>query len=105
MVLQDWHHDVKTCADGFAALEVARTFKPDFVLADLGMPRMNGYQLAEEMRKLPGMEDVVLIAVSGYGHAADKQRSREVGFARHLTKPVDLVELKELLAAHGEGVA
>lgn len=105
MVLQDWHHDVKTCEDGFAALEVARTFKPDFVLADLGMPRMNGYQLAEEIRRLPGMDDVVLIAVSGYGHAADKQRSREVGFARHLTKPVDLAELKELLASHGEGVA
>jgi CheY-like chemotaxis protein len=69
------------------------------------MPRMNGYQLAEEMRKLPGMGEVVLIAVSGYGHAADKQRSREVGFARHLTKPVDLVELKGLLASHGEGVA
>lgn len=100
MVLLDWRHDVLTCSDGFAALEAARTFKPDFVLADLGMPRMNGYQLAEEMRKLPGMDEVVLIAVSGYGHAADKQRSREVGFSRHLTKPVDLVELKELLASH-----
>ncbi len=98
LVLLEWNHDVKTCSDAFAALEVARIFKPDFVLADLGMPRMNGYQLAEELRRLPGMHHVTLIAVSGYGQQADKERSQAVGFARHLTKPVDLVELKQLLA-------
>jgi signal transduction histidine kinase/CheY-like chemotaxis protein len=100
LVLLDWKHEVRTCADGFAALEAARTFQPDYVLADLGMPRMNGYQLAEELRRMPGMNDVVLIAVSGYGQEADKQRSLAVGFSRHLTKPVDLVELKEVLMDH-----
>ncbi len=98
LVLLEWNHQVKTCADAFAALEVARGFKPDFVLADLGMPRMNGYQLAEELRRLPGLRNVTLIAVSGYGQPADKERSHAVGFARHLTKPVDLVELKQILA-------
>jgi signal transduction histidine kinase/CheY-like chemotaxis protein len=99
LVLLDWKHEVKTCSDAFAALEVARSFKPDFVLADLGMPRMNGYQLAEELRRLPGLRNVTLIAVSGYGQPADQERSKSVGFARHLTKPVDLVELKQILAA------
>jgi signal transduction histidine kinase/CheY-like chemotaxis protein len=98
LVLLDWKHDVHVCYDAFAALEAARKFKPDFVLADLGMPKMNGYQLAEELRRLPGMAEAVLVAVSGYGQEADKQRSHEVGFAQHLTKPVDLLELKQVLA-------
>jgi CheY-like chemotaxis protein len=85
------------CYDAFAALEAARKFKPDFVLADLGMPKMNGYQLAEELRRMPGMSHAVLVAVSGYGQEADKQRSQAVGFAQHLTKPVDLVQLKQVL--------
>jgi signal transduction histidine kinase len=99
LVLLDWKHDVRVCYDAFAALEAARKFKPDFVLADLGMPKMNGYQLAEELRRLPGMGNAILVAVSGYGQEADKQKSQEVGFAQHLTKPVDLLELKEVLAA------
>jgi DNA-binding response OmpR family regulator len=69
------------------------------VLADLGMPRMHGYQLAEEIRRLPEMHDVVLIAVSGYGQPADQERSREAGFAMHLVKPVDPDELKRVLRA------
>jgi signal transduction histidine kinase/CheY-like chemotaxis protein len=97
LVLLDWKHDVRVCYDAFAALEAARKFKPDFVLADLGMPKMNGYQLAEELRRLPSMRGAVLVAVSGYGQEADKQRSQQVGFAQHLTKPVDLVELKQVL--------
>jgi signal transduction histidine kinase len=99
LVLLEWNHQVKTCSDAFAALELARSFKPNFILADLGMPRMNGYQLAEEIRRLPGLREVTLIAVSGYGQQADKERSQAVGFARHLTKPVDLVELKQILAS------
>ncbi len=98
LILLDWKHDVRVCYDAFAALEAARKFKPDFVLADLGMPKMNGYQLAEALRRLPGMGNTVLVAVSGYGQEADKKRSQEVGFAQHLTKPVDLLELKQVLA-------
>jgi signal transduction histidine kinase/CheY-like chemotaxis protein len=98
MVLTDWNYTVETCADGFAALEVVRTFKPHVVLADLGMPRMNGYQLAEQLRRLPITRDVELIAVSGYGQPADQQRSASVGFSRHLVKPIDLTELKQILA-------
>jgi len=99
MVLTDWHHVVKTSSDAFAALEAVRTFKPDLVLADLGMPGMNGYQFAEELRRVPGMQDVVLIAVSGYGQPSDRQLSLAVGFAHHLVKPVDLDALKQIVAA------
>ena len=98
MVLADWNYSVETCADGFAALEAVRTFKPHVVLADLGMPRMNGYQLAEQLRRLPITRDAELIAVSGYGQPADQQRSAAVGFSRHLVKPIDLAELKQILA-------
>jgi CheY-like chemotaxis protein len=98
-IIRLWNHNVETSSDGFAALAAIRTFKPDVVLADLGMPRMHGYQLAEEIRRLPEMADAVLIAVSGYGQPADQERSREAGFAMHLVKPVDPDELKRVLRA------
>jgi signal transduction histidine kinase/CheY-like chemotaxis protein len=100
MILLEWHHEVRVCSDGFAALETARAFKPDVVLADLGMPRMNGYQLAEELRQIPALRETALIAVSGYGQQTDRQRSQAAGFERHLVKPVNLVELKQILTEH-----
>ncbi|MCE9604170.1 MAG: hybrid sensor histidine kinase/response regulator [Planctomycetia bacterium] len=92
-----WNHEAKVCHDGFATLETIRTFKPDVVLTDIGLPQMNGYQLAEEIRRLPGLSDVTIIAISGYGQASDIQRSRAAGLAYHLTKPIDPVELKAIL--------
>lgn len=100
LVLLEWKHVVKVCPDGFAALAAVRAFKPDVVLADLGMPRMNGFQLAEELRRLPATREALLIAVSGYGQETDRQRSHEAGFSRHLVKPVNLTELSQILADH-----
>ena len=96
-ILSLWQHETKTCGDGFTALETIRQFRPDVVLADLGLPQMSGYQLAEEIHKLPGMADVVLIAISGYGQPADKERSHAAGFKRHLVKPIDPSELEHIL--------
>jgi CheY-like chemotaxis protein len=96
-VLRMWHHEVETSGDGFSALERARAFHPDVILTDLGLPRMNGYQFAEEVRRIPGLEQVTLIAVSGYGQAVDQQRSLEAGFAMHLVKPVSPEELFRVL--------
>jgi signal transduction histidine kinase/CheY-like chemotaxis protein len=92
-----WNHESKTCHDGFAALEMIRTFMPDVVLTDIGLPQMNGYELAEEIRRLPGLGNVVIVAISGYGQATDHQRSRAAGFAHHLTKPIDPLALKAIL--------
>jgi len=98
--IAQWNHVVEICQDGFSALETVRTFNPDIVLTDLGMPRMSGYQLAEELRRLPEMQNVALIALSGYGQEADRQRSREAGFVQHLVKPVKPDDLQRILAEH-----
>jgi signal transduction histidine kinase/CheY-like chemotaxis protein len=93
-----WNYEAKACHDAFAALELVRTFKPDVVLADIGLPQMNGYQLVAEMRRIPSLRETVIVAVSGYGQESDRQKSKAAGFDRHLTKPVDPAELELLLA-------
>ena len=97
-VLAIWNHDVQICHDGFSALEQARTFKPEIVLSDISLPRMDGYRLAHELRLLPGLERIRLIAVSGYGQAEDQRRSLEAGFELHLLKPVAPETLAEILS-------
>ncbi|MBS0209372.1 MAG: response regulator [Planctomycetes bacterium] len=96
-VLGLWHHDVQVCHDGFTAIEAARAFRPEVVLADIGLPRMNGYQLAGELRQIPSLEHTLLVAVTGYGQDEDRQRAEAAGFDRHLLKPVNPDELAELL--------
>jgi len=96
-MLELWNYEAKACHDAFAALELVRTFKPDIVLADIGLPQMNGYQLAAEMRRIPSLRETVIVAVSGYGQESDRQKSKAAGFDRHLTKPVDPAELESLL--------
>jgi CheY-like chemotaxis protein len=83
--------------DGFSGLERARAMLPDVILTDLGMPQMDGYHFAEEVRRLPGLNRVPLVAISGYGQAKDRQRSFEAGFERHLTKPINPDELRMVL--------
>ena len=102
VTIEQWQHVVQTCPDGFAALEAVRSFQPDVVLADLGLPRMSGYQLAQELRRMPQMQGALLIAVSGYGQDGDRQKSQEAGFVRHLVKPIDPDELAQILAAHAD---
>jgi CheY-like chemotaxis protein len=84
--------------DGEQALKIAALLPPHVVLLDIGMPKIDGYQLAFELRKLPGMDNALLICVSGYGTRADKDRAYEAGCAYHFIKPVDWEELGDLLA-------
>ena len=91
-------HEIQVAHSGPAALETAAAFRPDVVLLDIGLPGLDGYQVAQRLRGDPNLKDVTLIAASGYGQEADLHRSREVGFDRHLVKPVDPRELRELLA-------
>ena len=85
--------------DGHAALEVARKFLPDVVLLDLGLPGLDGYRVAQLLRKEAEFANVRLIALSGYGQPADKKRSQEAGFNEHLVKPVAFHTLLTMLSA------
>ena len=96
-------HEVRMARDGVQALDVAADFHPDVLLLDIGMPRLDGCEVARRLRAADGGADLVLLALSGWGRAEDEQRSLEAGFDRHLAKPVDLERLErcfgELLAA------
>jgi PAS domain S-box-containing protein len=99
MFLRMLGNDVHTAHDGLEAVEVAATFRPDVVLLDIGLPRLNGYEAARQIREKSGTDEIVLVAVTGWGQDEDRRRSREAGFDYHLTKPVDFDALQRLLAA------
>ena len=92
-------HDVREAHDGFEGVHVATEFKPQIVLLDIGMPGMNGYDVAKEIRQRAASDPPRLVALTGWGQAADKARAREAGFDLHLTKPVDPEVLLELIDA------
>lgn len=91
-------HDVRTALNGEKALALAQTFRPQVVLLDIGLPGMDGYEVARELRRHATTMDSLIIAVSGYGSRADRKRAREAGFDHHLTKPVQPGALEALLA-------
>jgi CheY-like chemotaxis protein len=89
MLLRLEGHAVRGAGSGPEALAVARDFRPEVLLLDIGMPRMNGYELALRLRQEPGLEGATLIAVTGWGTLADQEKAMAAGFDFHLTKPVD----------------
>ena len=97
VLLELWGHDVREAADGRAALELARAFRPQVVLLDLGMPLLDGYQVARRLRKTPGLEGTLLIAATAYAQPLDVVSTREAGFDHHLGKPFDLDLLQRLI--------
>jgi PAS domain S-box-containing protein len=90
--------EVRVAYDGPSALAAAREFAPALVLLDIGMPGMDGYEVARRLRQLPGQERVLLAALTGWGQEEDRRRSLEAGFDRHLVKPLEPEELQEVLA-------
>ena len=90
-------HEVQTVHDGMAALESSKSFRPDLVILDIGMPKVNGYDVARQIRSR-GDSHVTLVAITGWGQEEDKRRARESGFDQHLTKPVDVAALERILA-------
>lgn len=90
-------HEVQTAYSGLAALEAARLSRPDIVMLDIGMPGMDGLEVARRLRDELGQKDVQLIAMTGYGQDEDRRRSEIAGFNSHLVKPVDLERLNSLL--------
>ncbi len=95
-----WHHEVSVTYTGESALELAKTFHPDVVLLDIGLPGITGYEVAEQLRLLPEFSRTLLVAVTGYGQEEDRRRSREAGFNHHLVKPVSPEMLHEVLASY-----
>ncbi len=88
LLLKRLGHEVETAYDGLAALEEARAFRPQVLFLDIGLPGMNGYDVARTLRD-EGFEHEIIVAVSGYGQPDDRRRSREAGFDHHLVKPID----------------
>ncbi|QJW93542.1 ATP-binding response regulator [Frigoriglobus tundricola] len=91
-------HEVVTVHDGLAAVESAGAFRPEVILLDIGMPRLNGYEAARRIREQVGGKSVLLVALTGWGQEEDKRRAAEAGFDRHFTKPVAPDALEKLLA-------
>jgi signal transduction histidine kinase/ActR/RegA family two-component response regulator len=92
-------HEVRTAYDGPTGVTAAVAFRPTVVLLDIGLPGMDGHEVAHLLRQTPGLEDVWLVALTGYGRQTDVQLSRDAGFDHHLVKPADPLKLRTLLAS------
>jgi two-component system CheB/CheR fusion protein len=97
--LRELGHHVYTAADGFDGLDAARTLHPEVILIDIGLPGLDGYQVAENLRAAGSPRRPLLIAVTGYGRPEDSARAREAGFDAHLVKPVEPEHLARLIHA------
>ena len=97
MLLESLGHRVLTAADGPQGVALALKHQPEVVLIDLGLPGLDGYEVARAVRAGPVGKPVVLIAVTGYGQAEDRRRSTEAGFDAHLVKPVSQSLLSTLI--------
>jgi CheY-like chemotaxis protein len=98
MMLRIMGHDVRVAHDGAEAVEVALAFEPELVLLDIGLPRLNGYEVAREIRKQPRGKESVIVAVTGWGQEEDRRRSSEAGFDHHIVKPVEPSAIERILA-------
>ena len=103
MLLRMLGHEVATANDGVRALVMAAEFRPDVAILDIGLPRLNGYDVATQIRQQPWAKDVVLVALTGWGQEQHRRRSAESGFNHHLTKPVEFDVLQQILAAADTG--
>lgn len=97
VVLTHAGYNVTTAGSAPAALKFVRERHFDVIISDIGMPDMNGYQLAREVRQLPGYETTPMVAVTGYSMFDDKERSTTAGFSAHMTKPIDPRALLDLI--------
>ena len=102
MLLRLQGHEVRVAYSGLAALEMTKTYTPDVVFLDIGMPGMDGYEVARRMRQQPGLEKTVLAALTGWGQQEDRRRTAEAGFDHHLVKPPEPQILDSLLAGDGQ---
>jgi CheY-like chemotaxis protein len=98
MMLSIMGHETRTAHDGESAVTTAESFLPEVVLLDIGLPKLNGYEVAQRIREEPWGASMFLIAVTGWGQDEDRERSSEVGLNLHMVKPVEPSALEKLLA-------
>ena len=96
-LLRSMGHEVRVAYDGEAGLQMAAAFAADAMFLDIGLPKLNGYDLARQLRQMPATRDALLVAVTGWGQEEDKQRAREAGFAHHIVKPADFHQIIAIL--------
>lgn len=99
MLVEMLGHDVRIAYDGVEALQEAGAFRPDLVLLDVGMPRMDGYEACRRLREQPWGAAIRVVAVTGWGQEHDRRRSQQAGFDQHLVKPVAPTEIADILGA------
>src|SRR5262249_33473613 len=97
LLIRLWGHDVWTAHQGAAALDIVARERPQVVLLDIGLPGIDGYEVARRVRADPNTGETVLVALTGYGQTEDRARSREAGFTVHLVKPVEPEVIQRLL--------
>lgn len=97
LLLRSWNQDVRATSDGNAALAEAQSAMPDMVFMDIGLPGMDGYEIAQKLRQQPHGRNICLVALTGYGRQEDRERAIKAGFDFHLTKPISSEKLRELL--------
>ena len=102
MLLTKTGHEVRVVHDGRAALRAALDFRPDVVLLDIGLPGLDGYEVAKRIRQHPDLTSVVLVALTGYHQETNGQRSQEAGFDYYLVKPADFQNVQQILATVSE---
>ena len=98
ILLEMMGYQVRTASDASTALSMIAEFVPQVALIDIGLPGLNGYELARRLRDLPQLRDITLIAQTGWGTEDDREQARQAGFQHHLTKPIDHKRLEEILA-------
>ena len=98
MMLSIMGHETRTAHDGESAVSTAESFLPEVVLLDIGLPLLNGYEVAQRIREQPWGASMFLIAVTGWGQEEDRQRSAEVGLNVHMVKPVEPALLEKILS-------
>ena len=102
LLLKSLGHQVQVAHDGIQALESATQFRPDLVLLDIGMPGLNGYEVARRLRALRPSDSLRIVAITGWGQEVDRQLSRDAGFDLHLVKPVDMTVLERVLSGRND---
>jgi CheY-like chemotaxis protein len=105
LLVNECGHDARTAYDGSSVLEAALDYRPHVVLLDIGLPGLNGFEVAKQLRQQPALQNVVLVAMTGYGREGDRQRSQEAGFDHHLVKPGDFGKVLQILASVSELLA